>query len=149
MRPTISRYHGNVKAAAVEASHDSSCFILLNLSLDLLPMSAVEGPGIGQILGPKSRIRPQELGLARPQSPRLDQQPDRNPGPNDARVAAADLRIGLDTRVAVSKIAHNPLKKLRFLSRSHLGEQPLGFLKLGHRRSSRTGIRYHHMPVGA
>jgi hypothetical protein len=51
-------------------------------------------------------------------------------------VAAADLGIGLHTRVAVSEIAHNPLKDLRFLSLSHLGEQPLGFLKLGHRKSS-------------
>jgi predicted nucleotidyltransferase len=99
-------------------------------------MSAVERLGIGQVLGPKRGIRPQELGLARPQSSGLDQHPDRDPGPDDARVTAADRRVGLDTWVAVSQIAHNPLKNPSFLPLSHLGEQPLGFLKLGHRRSS-------------
>lgn len=68
-------------------------------------MSLVERPGVSQILSPERWVRPEELGLARPQSPGLHQQPDQNPGPDDARVATANRRIGLDTRVAVSEVA--------------------------------------------
>lgn len=100
--------------------------VLLDLLFDFLAMGANIRPGVRQILGPKRGIAPQEFGLGDPLPPQLLQDPDGNPGANDARLAATHAWRALNTRKGVADVAGHPLQKLSLLATSMIEPRERG-----------------------
>jgi hypothetical protein len=112
----------------VESGHRSGSLVVLDLPLDFVTVGTMIGPDVRQILGSQGRIGAQQLGLARPQMPGLDQQPDGDPGADNAGLPATDLRRALDSREGITQILHYPLEDLGLFGSRHLGKQALSLL---------------------
>ena len=95
-------------------------------------MRAGIGPGVRQIFSPQGRVGVQQVSLARTERPGLDEHPNRDASPHDARLTAADAGRGLDPWKGITQIAHNPLKQLGLLGAGDLLEQTLNVVDSAH-----------------
>jgi hypothetical protein len=95
---------------AVDPGHGSCVLVVGNLLVDLVAVGTRKRPRIRQILGSQRGITAQEVGLARSQSPGLNQEPNGNTSAEDTRLPSAHVRPALNPWECVTQIARNPLK---------------------------------------
>ena len=106
--------------------------MVLDLLVDLVTMCSDIGPGVHEILGTQSRVVGQKVSLARAESAVLLQEPDGDPGPNDARIAALHTRDALDAGEDLTDVSDENLEELGLLGRGHLCNQRLCRLEGSH-----------------
>jgi hypothetical protein len=82
---------------SIDASHSLGPFVLGYLAVDFVTMGLLVGPGVDEVFCMKRGIALKDVCFAHPEAPRLHENPDGNAGADDARLAAADTRITLNT----------------------------------------------------
>jgi hypothetical protein len=87
-----------------ERRHGSGGFVLGDGLIDLLAMGLGVGPCLNEIGGAQFREVLQDPSLAPAESPVVDEHPNRNPGPDDSRLASCNSGSRLDARPCVAQV---------------------------------------------
>ena len=111
-RPELIHYLKRQVLVRIQPSHSSGCLVRLDLGLDFVLVSADVSPGVGEVLGAEGRVSLKELLFSSTQAPGLFEKPDGNPGADEARFPATDLRAGIDAGEVVVQVLDDPLQKL-------------------------------------
>lgn len=131
-RPELFHYLKRQVLVRIQPRHSSGSLVCLDLSLDVVLVSADVSPGVGEIFGAEGGVSLQELLFRCAQTAGLFEKPDGNPGADEASFSATDLRAGIDAGEIVGEVLDDPLEELGFLASREGGQEFLYFIQPCH-----------------